>query len=87
VATFEVSKFEAVLLFNKIEAYYLQLKCGPRKEISNLLHFVAIFVHAFSFPVPPYQGRFYVGAGGTQAPQMLASSPKYFGSNSKNTHS
>jgi len=33
------------------------------------------------------QGRFYVGAGGAQAPQMLASSPpKYFGSNSKNTH-
>ena len=33
------------------------------------------------------QGRFYVGAGGAQAPQMLARPPKYFGSNSKNTHS
>jgi len=33
------------------------------------------------------QGRFYVGARGAQAPQMLARPPKYFGSNSKNTHS
>ena len=33
------------------------------------------------------QGRFYVGAGGAQPPQMLARPPKYFGSNSKNTYS
>ena len=51
----------------------------PRRPLAD------IFLHR---ALVPTQGRFYVGAGEAQAPQMLASPPpQYFGSNSKNTHS
>jgi len=95
--TMKMAPFDVLATFQ--EAVYVVGDFNIRLERCddpNTKQFVDLLSH-YGFACQPttathsaggtIQGRFYVGAGGAQAPQMLARPPKYFGSSSKNTYS